>query len=347
MIRRTLSSARSIEPSELRLSSTYGGMLEGWPCKPVNDMTTKGLLLTAERTFPLHTGAPRPARTRVPGPVPLLAHRHLVPADSGGAGRVRWEGWVAGCCGGAGAGLRALASATHLSRLDCTSFIDLPEKACWLNINGGHFESVNSGAKSAPASGDIGGQRMGKKRVGEIVISRRVVQIGHEIYPLANISRVQTLQVYWSGKLATLYPLRRMIIVVIAAGAVVAAARLVPSRLPVDVDPDIEHIARQFATLVAVLAGVRVAFLLVILIYRLLFRRRHYALVIETSGTQYTALSGRDFGEIQRIKNIIVDAIENPPLQATRVEVRGDLVMGDKADRNMYKQDGSGNRMFT
>ncbi|MFK0295120.1 hypothetical protein ACIQU6_32260 [Streptomyces sp. NPDC090442] len=50
-----LSSGRSIELSELRLSSTYDGMLEGYPCKPVNDLKVSGLLRTAERAFP---GAP-------------------------------------------------------------------------------------------------------------------------------------------------------------------------------------------------------------------------------------------------------------------------------------------------
>lgn len=42
-----LSSGRSIELSELRLSSTYGGMLEGYPCKPINDMKTRSLLRIA------------------------------------------------------------------------------------------------------------------------------------------------------------------------------------------------------------------------------------------------------------------------------------------------------------
>lgn len=47
-----LPSGRSIELSELRLSSTYGGLLEGYPCKPVNEMKVRGLLRTAERAFP-------------------------------------------------------------------------------------------------------------------------------------------------------------------------------------------------------------------------------------------------------------------------------------------------------
>ncbi|WP_326581587.1 hypothetical protein OIE69_40410 [Actinacidiphila glaucinigra] len=33
-----LSSGRSIELTELRMSSTYGGMLEGYPCKRINDI---------------------------------------------------------------------------------------------------------------------------------------------------------------------------------------------------------------------------------------------------------------------------------------------------------------------
>ncbi|MEU7696746.1 hypothetical protein [Streptomyces sp. NPDC039028] len=47
-----LPSGRSIELTELRMSATYGGMLEGYPCKPVNDMKVRGLLRQAERAFP-------------------------------------------------------------------------------------------------------------------------------------------------------------------------------------------------------------------------------------------------------------------------------------------------------
>ncbi|MCZ1011240.1 hypothetical protein [Streptomyces lydicus] len=47
-----LTSGRSIELTELRMSSTYGGMLEGYPCKPVNDMKVSSLQRQAERTFP-------------------------------------------------------------------------------------------------------------------------------------------------------------------------------------------------------------------------------------------------------------------------------------------------------
>ncbi|MFI1354913.1 hypothetical protein ACH4TV_15290 [Streptomyces sp. NPDC020898] len=47
-----LISGRSVELTALHLSSTYSGFLEGYPCRPVNDMKTKGLLHTAGLTFP-------------------------------------------------------------------------------------------------------------------------------------------------------------------------------------------------------------------------------------------------------------------------------------------------------
>ncbi|WP_405764108.1 hypothetical protein OG539_02450 [Actinacidiphila glaucinigra] len=47
-----LSSGRSIELTELRMSSTYGGMLEGYPCKRINDMKVSGLQRQGERDFP-------------------------------------------------------------------------------------------------------------------------------------------------------------------------------------------------------------------------------------------------------------------------------------------------------
>jgi hypothetical protein len=44
-----LTSGRSIELVQLRMSSTYGGMLEGYPCKRINDMKVSGLQREAER----------------------------------------------------------------------------------------------------------------------------------------------------------------------------------------------------------------------------------------------------------------------------------------------------------
>ncbi|MFD8727786.1 hypothetical protein [Streptomyces sp. NPDC059611] len=50
--RLTLSSGRSIELTELRMSSTYGGMLEGYPCQRINEVKMSGLIQQAEHAFP-------------------------------------------------------------------------------------------------------------------------------------------------------------------------------------------------------------------------------------------------------------------------------------------------------
>ncbi|CAM5554978.1 hypothetical protein SALBM217S_09249 [Streptomyces griseoloalbus] len=39
-----LTSGRPVDLTELRLSSTYGGVLEGYPCKPLNDLAIAGLV---------------------------------------------------------------------------------------------------------------------------------------------------------------------------------------------------------------------------------------------------------------------------------------------------------------
>lgn len=56
-----LSSGRSIELTELRMSTAYGGMLEGYPCRRINDMKVSGLLFQAEHAFsfaPVHLVPP-------------------------------------------------------------------------------------------------------------------------------------------------------------------------------------------------------------------------------------------------------------------------------------------------
>ncbi|MEO3855356.1 DUF6232 family protein [Acrocarpospora sp. B8E8] len=185
---------------------------------------------------------------------------------------------------------------------------------------------------------------MGKQHVGEIRISKRVVRIGHEVYPLANISRVQSLRLVWGGRLATFYPLKGIAVALAVVGAVAGVAFGVLPGLDVDAGYNLEEAAAQFAMAAVVVGGLRVAYLLVVLVYRLLFRRPRYALTIETAGTQFTALSGTDRDEIHRIKGEIVDAIEDPPTQERIVQVRGDLVMGDKVGRDKYEQSGAGSR---
>ncbi|GAA0403229.1 hypothetical protein Acor_33560 [Acrocarpospora corrugata] len=178
---------------------------------------------------------------------------------------------------------------------------------------------------------------MAKKKVGQIRISKRVVQIGHQVYPLANISRVQSLRVVWVGKSATFYPLRQIVGTALLAGAILAGITVVPD---LNLDFEIGEMSQQAFNGVAVLAGLRIAYLLMVLLYRML-RRQQYSLVIETAGTQFTALSGTDLQEIQRIKDEIVGAIEDPPTEERTIQVHGDLVLGDQ-----HKQTGQDSKMI-
>jgi hypothetical protein len=182
---------------------------------------------------------------------------------------------------------------------------------------------------------------MANKKVGELLISKRVVKIGHQVYPLANISRVQTLRLVPSGKDATFYPLQQIVILLLLLAGVIVAPLVVLPELDLAPGFDLEETARQFAMIATAVAGIRMAYLLFVLFYRLLIRKKRYALVIETAGTQTTALSGTDSSEIHRIKDRIVAAIEDPPMVPQRIEINGDFVMGDQ-----HKQSGRDSKMI-
>jgi hypothetical protein len=52
LARLVLASGRPVDLAELRFTSTYGDLLEGYPCKPVNDLRIRGLLRGAARARP-------------------------------------------------------------------------------------------------------------------------------------------------------------------------------------------------------------------------------------------------------------------------------------------------------
>lgn len=68
--RMVLSSGRSVDLTEIRMSSTYAGFLEGYPCKPVNEMVTRRLQWQAEQTFPSAPSHLVPPRLTYKDPTP-------------------------------------------------------------------------------------------------------------------------------------------------------------------------------------------------------------------------------------------------------------------------------------
>ncbi|WP_191299133.1 DUF6232 family protein [Lentzea cavernae] len=177
---------------------------------------------------------------------------------------------------------------------------------------------------------------MARDKVAEIRINPRTVRIGHQVYPLANISRVQTLEVRWGGRLATSYPVKAIAVLLVLFALVSGAIVVLVPALGVGG----RALTTQLLMGAMALFGVSTAYFVLLFLYRLLLRRKHYALLLEASGTQYTALSGTDLAELHRIEAEIVNAIEKPPTREHVVEVHGDLVLG-----NQTKQTGSGSRM--
>ena len=51
LTRVVLATGRSVDLADVRFTSTYGG-LDGYPCKPFNDLVIRGLLSATERSFP-------------------------------------------------------------------------------------------------------------------------------------------------------------------------------------------------------------------------------------------------------------------------------------------------------
>ncbi|MFI9810610.1 DUF6232 family protein [Saccharothrix variisporea] len=160
---------------------------------------------------------------------------------------------------------------------------------------------------------------MVKEEIGAIVVSPRLLRIAHQAYPLANISRVQTLRLRWTGKDATAYPLREVFGLALLVALVGAAlAGVVPE---LGLDRDVRVLVERFAAALAIVVAVRVVYLLVLVVRRL-FRRRQYVLVIETAGTQVTALTSTDREEIFAIERQVVGYIENPPKDQRVIKVK-------------------------
>jgi uncharacterized protein DUF6232 len=186
---------------------------------------------------------------------------------------------------------------------------------------------------------------MADNRVVEI-LGRRIVRIGHEVFPLANISRVRTLQVARPGKLAPWYPLRGITILVVVTGAIAAIGLGLLPRLGLSAPFDVGQVEGLVVAVVGGLAGLRVAWLLCVVFYRVA-RRPRYTLVLETGGTQHTVLSGTDPAELDRVKWEIVQAVQHPPTHDRLVHLSGDVVYGDKIARDKYASAGGYNLTYT
>lgn len=167
-----------------------------------------------------------------------------------------------------------------------------------------------------------------RKPVDKIRISKRLIRLGDQIYPLANISRIQTHKVV---------PRLTYTRITVELAAILTALALMNAA------GSASGLIRGLVTIAVVgTLMIRAAYVLSVLIHRVGTRQR-YALLLEAAGAQYTALSGVDQQEIDRIREEIANAIEDPPIGERVLHVAGDVVFGDKIGRDKFGQYGAGN----
>jgi Family of unknown function (DUF6232) len=152
-----------------------------------------------------------------------------------------------------------------------------------------------------------------KSEIIDIKVSRRILWIGAEAYPLHNIARAQTITlVPRHGPAVWGYVKAIMFWLILGIAATFAgSAGLVP--------PDLAEIARIAALVLMVLSTIK--------LIRDLSRRKLYALIIETAGSPHTAVISRDKNIVTKLVSWIMDAINNPQAEFEfRVE---NLQVGD------------------
>jgi Family of unknown function (DUF6232) len=114
----------------------------------------------------------------------------------------------------------------------------------------------------------------------EVNISRQVLWVGGEAYPLQNIARAQTIKLVPKRGAALRRFLVAFVLEVVLGAAATVAIRLAPRLTSVRASNDLHSAATGVLVLVVVLVAISA----IRLITRL-SKRTYYALLIETAGT--------------------------------------------------------------
>jgi hypothetical protein len=139
-----------------------------------------------------------------------------------------------------------------------------------------------------------------------IGVSRRVLWVGAEAYPLQNIARAQTVRLDPAHSHAVWTFVKSLLLWVFLGAAGAVPLRYAPTLSTEDVDRLTGYIAFG-VTALTVFSAVR---LLVAL-----SRRTLYALVIETAGTPRTAVVSPHWQLLNGLVNQIMAAISNPAVE--------------------------------
>ncbi|WP_416975255.1 DUF6232 family protein [Streptomyces sp. 4F14] len=133
---------------------------------------------------------------------------------------------------------------------------------------------------------------MAKREVINVRVSRRILWVGAEAYPLHNIARATTVRIVPRRMVSLGQFLACALALVVVSGVIVAAASAVSE--------------------LVLLVDIAIGSVLVFRLVSILVRPVYHALVIETAGTPYTALVSTDKAIVSRLVFQIMDAIDNP-----------------------------------
>ncbi|MEU6803218.1 DUF6232 family protein [Streptomyces neyagawaensis] len=143
---------------------------------------------------------------------------------------------------------------------------------------------------------------MAKREIIDVRVSRRVLWVGGEAYPLHNIARAAAVRIV-PDRAGAVGRFLRNVLLVVLLGIIAGVALDSSPSSPVSELGSLESLGFVAAVLCA-------AFTVQLL--SVLCRRTYYALVVETAGAPFTALTSRDPEVVSRLVHRIMDAIDNP-----------------------------------
>ncbi|MEV0324395.1 DUF6232 family protein [Streptomyces sp. NPDC050658] len=165
---------------------------------------------------------------------------------------------------------------------------------------------------------------MTRRRVIDVQVSRRILWVGAEAYPLHNIARATTIRIDPDRRGAVGRFIKSLLVTAVLTVAAVAVIERVEWTYG-----DRQDALRGVAIVAVVLTFVFGAQLLSVLT-----ARTYYALVIETSGAPRAVLVGVEAREVTWLVHQIMDAISNPQVEFhTRINNYYNSHIGDKINQ--------------
>lgn len=156
---------------------------------------------------------------------------------------------------------------------------------------------------------------MGKKRLSKVVVRSHTLRLDYQIYPLANIARIQAGRLkIKKGISGREVGVGLSSVLLVLSGLMAWASTGSPSSA-----------ALLMITVGLVAAGA-------VLAYRYNFRRGDYVLSVESAGGYSTQVFSRERAPIEELEHSLVEAIENPPTGERVIQVGNNVYINKAQD---------------